>query len=418
MIDINILKDVHTRFISRGICFFCYAGTMLGLVRDNKLIDWDSDIDIAVIINGPTTSYIIREELEELGFEPRRTFYNSYGFMSEQSCIKNNIKIDIFYLCRNENNIVTYTYVEKYFGTYDILNCYMTIICKISEFKIIDYKCNGFQYKIIDNYEKLLELMYGNWKKEDKNYNYTMQKNIIKYGVGNSKLEKNHIYQEDISFVIPYRETKERKVLMDFCLKRIQKFFPHSEIVISNNYEDEFSRGKAINIGVENSNRKYLVIVDADILIERAVIFESIRLLNETEYKWIIPYNLYAGLTKESTDYILSQCHDVFLKTLLLKSKTYITSHEPTGGITIIKHSDYLDVGGFDERLFGWGFDDNIFAHKANIILGSPARIDTYLYHMYHEKIDKSKLSNKEIFEEVSKIKNKEELIKYYKDIK
>jgi predicted glycosyltransferase involved in capsule biosynthesis len=50
----------------------------------------------------------------------------------------------------------------------------------------------------------------------------------------------------------------------------------------------------------------------------------------------------------------------------------------------------FEQVGGFDEKFVGWGGEDNAFWHSCKIVSGEPLRIDGFVYHLWHEKADKS----------------------------
>src|SRR5690606_23009779 len=46
----NILLDVHQVLSSFGIQYFITFGTLLGAVRDNKIIPWTQDVDISISV--------------------------------------------------------------------------------------------------------------------------------------------------------------------------------------------------------------------------------------------------------------------------------------------------------------------------------------------------------------------------------
>ena len=65
----NVLAETEYRFLLD-------QGTLLGLYRDGKFIRWDSDIDLAIISDHPT-SYIV-SELSSV-FKTNKINFRSFG---------------------------------------------------------------------------------------------------------------------------------------------------------------------------------------------------------------------------------------------------------------------------------------------------------------------------------------------------
>ncbi len=54
----------------------------------------------------------------------------------------------------------------------------------------------------------------------------------------------------------------------------------------------------------------------------------------------------------------------------------------------VVPRTVWEAVGGFDEKLVGWGTEDNIFWHAASILTGTPLRIDGAAFHLWHPSAD------------------------------
>jgi len=218
-----------------------------------------------------------------------------------------------------------------------------------------------------------------------------------------------------ISFIIPYNEiNEERKKNFEFVYDRLRNFYPESEIIISEYKETPFSRGRAINYGAKKSSRPVLALVDADIIFEKELINESLFLLEQNT--WVIPFNEYCSIVKNDTLKILNSSCDVSISELgVLLGHIY---KHTVGAMGIIRRKDFLEMGGFDEKLVDWGYDDNIFQHKADILIGEHKRLNKRIYHLFHESDrsweNENTKTNKSIWEEVVKINTKEDMKKYY----
>jgi hypothetical protein len=52
----------------------------------------------------------------------------------------------------------------------------------------------------------------------------------------------------------------------------------------------------------------------------------------------------------------------------------------------VIRRDVFLDVvKGYDERLSGWAPDDVAFGLTASALVGPPARIDSTVFHLWHD---------------------------------
>lgn len=218
----------------------------------------------------------------------------------------------------------------------------------------------------------------------------------------------------NISFIIPYKScNNERDTIFDWVRKRIISLFPYSEKIVCEYKKNPFSRGRAINQGVSKATKDILILLDADIIFDKNVIYKSIELLQNNS--WVIPYNEYCTVTSSDSQRILNCESDIDTEEAK-PFKACIFTHT-LGAISIIKRKDFIKIGGFDERLEGWGFDDNVFAHKADTIIGKHVRLDGQIYHLYHSANrnwnDKLTQKNKLIWDEIKKITNKDELLKY-----
>lgn len=65
--DPNLRDAVHI-LRSQGISFWINEGSLLGLIREGQLIEWDHDIDISLFSPGPDLC-ALRLEFEKLGFD-------------------------------------------------------------------------------------------------------------------------------------------------------------------------------------------------------------------------------------------------------------------------------------------------------------------------------------------------------------
>lgn len=173
----------------------------------------------------------------------------------------------------------------------------------------------------------------------------------------------------------------------------IKKFYestmPEAELCIGELHEKPFSKTRAINKAAALATRDIFVVADADIFYDPALIHQAVKMLEK--HAWVIPFNKTLNLTPESTK-----------KLLKTEPKWPITTDIETedrgvsawGGINVIPRRHFETVGGFDERFFGWGGEDDAFAVSVNHLCGWVERIDSSVYHLWHPAGDMTHYSN------------------------
>jgi glycosyltransferase involved in cell wall biosynthesis len=222
---------------------------------------------------------------------------------------------------------------------------------------------------------------------------------------------------KNISFVIPYKPSTDRERLYNFTRERVAKLFPMSELIVSVYNKEPFSRSIALNHGVKNATKEIVVLLDADIIFDKNLIEKSLDLLSISA--WVIPFDSYCYLDLETTNNFLNLDYDFSINEQF-PFKACIHRHT-LGAMNIIKKADYEKIGGFDERLVDWGFDDNVFAHKADVILGEYKRTKDRVFHLYHERNtswnNPNTEKNKQIYNEIKNYTTKQSLLNYLKNI-
>ena len=406
---LKLITKIQNIFKSINVNHFIFAGCLLGLIRDGKLIEHDNDIDFGIYDYKEEDKIKIQNILIENGFVLHRNFYYN-DTLTEQTYLISNIKIDIFYFYESENESYCYSFLP-----HDFLRCNEMIVFKTTQPKIIsttNIKVNNYNVTIPSNYIDFITCTYGeDWKTHKSNWNYWETQNNKQVGIGYTESIEEIEDEKKLSFIIPYRNTsKERKQLFDFTYNRLKLLFKHSEIIVIDNNDEKFNRGKALNTGAKKAKNEILVLNDADIIYQKLAIHNALKFLSSDN--WIIPFTKYIRILEDDTNKILNNYYDFSIYSIMPIKKCNIFTHT-VGAISIISNENYIRCRGFDERLDGWGFDDNIFQKRADILVGKHIRIQNNIYHLHHKITRNAKIKNKNIFEEIDKINDREEMLIY-----
>ena len=115
---LSALERIQRVFNSHGIKYWATFGTLLGSIREGKIIDYDDDIDLGVlkedyyrILNDPSIQKDL--EIEKVHVYRRLNLIRVVLYKSDEKYINNNIFIDIFPFDKKGNYIFQYFFNHR-----------------------------------------------------------------------------------------------------------------------------------------------------------------------------------------------------------------------------------------------------------------------------------------------------------------
>ena len=174
-----VLEQISKVLQQIEIVHFPDFGTLLGLVREGKLLGHDCDIDFGILNAGEKDKESIRHAVGELGYK-RREHYCVNGIIREESYEKGDNSFDVFYYEKDSKGYHCYIfcridhvkYKNKSEASAGIYRYPMDIIPELRTIHNIDLP-------IPRNAEKLLEMKYGkDWRIPNKHWHYWFDANV------------------------------------------------------------------------------------------------------------------------------------------------------------------------------------------------------------------------------------------------
>ena len=152
---------------------FLNFGSLLGIVRDKKFMEYDDDIDYGIIVDEKFSWEIIEKILEKNNIYKVRQFKYK-NIITEQTYKYENLTIDLFACFPEKEKLISYFYYRergviynsKYEYSVASLNLY-----KFNNTKIINF--DNIKCRIPENAEKYLASIYSDdWKVPNPNWNH------------------------------------------------------------------------------------------------------------------------------------------------------------------------------------------------------------------------------------------------------
>lgn len=155
---------------------------------------------------------------------------------------------------------------------------------------------------------------------------------------------------------------------------------------IHQEYGGPFNKASGMNLAARSARGRVLVLLDADILVDRTVFTTAVHSAGE-RYDVISPYKRLVYLDDEETErWRRGALRFSDLTQLDPSDRAPPGETRPfCGGSFVIPRSKYFDIGGMDERFMGWGGEDDAMSIKiercADRIGQSDTRPGIHLWH-------------------------------------
>jgi len=149
-----------------------------------------------------------------------------------------------------------------------------------------------------------------------------------------------------------------------------------------------FNKGWGYNVGAKSARHDNLLFNDSDVLVSAQTYHIAIKLLED--YDVVNPYKYLYWLNEPETIEFASQDH---IDNMILNRKIFSPS-VITGGIYLIKRKRFLEIKGYDENSYGWGFQDYIFDEKIKKMGFHIHMVESTALHLHHDGSSKPGVNN------------------------
>ncbi len=172
----KILHDVTSQMEQADIPYWLEGGTLLGIIREDRLLPWDNDMDISINETDKTKLFKIIPRLILKGYRISiKRFKRDIGPFKKGEFRM--IKVRNYEPFLRKGEVMLDIFVKRQIGD----DLFWTVgvkspVLKSSPAKLTNklswHTFNGKPYMIPENYDDYLRYRYGDWKTPQKTWNF------------------------------------------------------------------------------------------------------------------------------------------------------------------------------------------------------------------------------------------------------
>jgi predicted glycosyltransferase involved in capsule biosynthesis len=173
-----------------------------------------------------------------------------------------------------------------------------------------------------------------------------------------------------ISVIIPWRSHPSRVPAFEKVVELYQINFPDFEIIVSDSSQEDFNLSEARNLGARKaieSGADLVIFNDADFFVDPSTLKKAIAYAVKNN-EIAAPYTRYFQHknAKETSVFLRKIKYDLklgkeFSPPTLSYSDTLPRRLWPCSGSIVVPINIFKELGGFEEKIKGWGPEDTMF---------------------------------------------------------
>jgi GT2 family glycosyltransferase len=119
------------------------------------------------------------------------------------------------------------------------------------------------------------------------------------------------------------------------------------------------------------------VVIDGDVVAPIEQVHEAVKRAHDTG-RCTLAYDEYVALNREMTHRVVDGYSGDWDWRPAMRMKDHVSS------IVVVSRRLWDEVGGFDERFEGWGFEDGAFIRACRVLGGGIERVEGTVWHLWH----------------------------------
>ena len=187
-----------------------------------------------------------------------------------------------------------------------------------------------------------------------------------------------------VAVLVPRRSDGGRRDdLWKFCEAWWRREHPDFKLIEGHHDGGRFNRAAALNSAAAQTDAEILIAADGDVIVPTAQVEEAVKIAAETGQA-VLPYGFdgYTPLTSQMTDKVLVGFDGRWDTPQGVNRGERSPNH--VSSCVIVPRALWARVGGYDDRVSGWGPEDRLFHLTCRVLGGGVARVPGQVFHLEH----------------------------------
>jgi len=180
---VKLLEDICKILDSNNIKYNLEGGTLLGIVRENRLLPWDTDMDITVTEKEIPALLKIRWDIWKKGYRSKLRYYgNDFPPFKKGQIRMMKISTRKWFFFKGITLLdifIKSEQKEKYFWTVGTKKQVLKSVEKKFYDNLTKYEFNKYYYSVPEQVDEYLTCRYGDWKIPKKEWNCSKDDHAI-----------------------------------------------------------------------------------------------------------------------------------------------------------------------------------------------------------------------------------------------
>lgn len=187
-----------------------------------------------------------------------------------------------------------------------------------------------------------------------------------------------------VAVLVPRRpDGGQRDRLWAFCSKWWAREHPDFDVIEGDDRAGRFNRARSLNTAKARTTADVLIAADGDVIIPPDQVEAAVKLAAETG-RAVLAYEHkgYTPLTEQMTESVLGGYDGRWDTPQGFYRRERSDNH--VSSCIVVPRALWERVGGYDERVEGWGPEDRIFHAMCRVLGGGVARVPGKVFHLWH----------------------------------
>ncbi|MBM4402827.1 MAG: LicD family protein [Candidatus Cloacimonetes bacterium] len=172
---LKLLADITAILEAHHIPYVVDAGTLLGIVRENRLLPWDTDMDLSITANYASQLMKLRWIIWKAGYRAKIKYYKrDLGLFKKGMPRLMRISCRKFFFFKDVNLMdifIKYLVDDEYCWVHTNDNPTLKFYPRHFYEEMTSYEFNGKSYSFPSDYIGYLTYHYGDWQTVKKQWN-------------------------------------------------------------------------------------------------------------------------------------------------------------------------------------------------------------------------------------------------------